>query len=205
MKKIVAVGLAVVMLLTLTGTALAAKPPGKIDSSNGAPSGAHYNLNIIGLPKGVEYDKDLNDNFTGGNGARIFISRKGTTQIYVQGRDEPFQILDHDGTDGVVGAAGYPGTPGIILPYDGGVYKCDVYVRLVGPKGSSIKWQGAYYYDGDYVPIGTGFTLSKDGGTKFSLKNLDLLADGYENLLWTLDNKTKFRICQVRIYVDEGY
>ena len=205
MKKIFAVFLAVIMLLTLSGTALADKPTDKIESSNGAPSGFHYNLNIIGLPKGVEYEKKLNDNFTGGNGARIFVSRKGTTQIYVQGQNAPFQILDHDGTDGVVGTAGKPGLPGIILPYDGGEYKCDIYVRLVGPKGSSVHWQGAYYYAGDYVPIGTGFTLSKDGGTKFSLKNDMLLKDGYANLLWTLDAKTKFRICQVRIYVDEGY
>jgi hypothetical protein len=209
MKKIFAVVLAIVMLLTLGGTALADKPLDKIDSSNGAPSGAHYNLNIIGLPKGVGYDKDLNDNFTGGNGARIFVSRKGTTSIYVQGRNEPYQVLDHDGTDSVVGehgTAGDPGTPGIILPYDGGEYKCDIYVRLVGPKGSEIHWQGKKYEAGDYVAIDTGFTLKKEeGGTKFQLKNSQLLADGYENLLWELSGKEKFRICQVRIYVDEGY
>ena len=199
MKKLIAIVLAVALVAVLVpGMALA----GKAETGNGCPSGPHYNLNIIGIPKGVEYDKDLNDNFTGGNGARIFVSRKGTTQIYVQGQDARFQVLDHDGTDGVVGTAGKPGYPGIILPYTGGVYQCDIYVRLVGPKGSEVHWQGAYYSAGDYVPIGTGFTLKKDdGGTKFSLKNSMLLADNYENLLWELSGKEKFRICQLRIYV----
>jgi len=171
---------------------------------NGAPSGSHYTLNIIGMPKGVGYTKELNDNFTGGNGSRIFVSREGTTQIYVQGRNEPYQVLDHDGTDGVVGTAGNPGTPGIILPYVGGVYQCDIYVRLMGPQGSEVTWQGKKYEAGSYVPIGASFTLKKEnGGTKFALKDAWLLADGYENLLWELYGKEKFRICQLRIYVNQ--
>ncbi len=36
-------------------------------TGNGAPSGAHYTLNIIGVPK------DKSPNFTGGNGHRIFV------------------------------------------------------------------------------------------------------------------------------------
>ena len=34
-------------------------------TGNGAPSGAHYNLNIIGVPK------DKSADFSGGNGGRI--------------------------------------------------------------------------------------------------------------------------------------
>jgi len=169
------------------------------ETGNGAPSGSHYTLNIIGLPKGVGYDKSLNDNFDGGNGSRIFVSRKGTTQIYVYG-GSAYEVVDHNGVDGTVGTGFGPDNAGLILPYSGGVYQCDIYARIMGPQGSSIRIAGEYYYAGDLYPIGS-FTLTKsDGGTKFVLHDAELLADGYQDILWTLDAKTKFRICQLRIY-----
>jgi hypothetical protein len=172
------------------------------ETGNGAPSGSHYNLNIIGLPKGVGYDKDLNDNFDGGNGSRIFISRSGTTQIYVYG-GTAYDVKDHDGTDGTVGTGFGEENAGLILPYADGQYQCDIYARIMGPQGSSVKITGQYYYAGDYYPIGS-FTLNKNGGgTKFVLHNAELLNDDYQDILWTLDEKTKFRICQLRIYVDD--
>ncbi len=61
MKKLVTIGLAVVLLLTMTATsALAAKPDGSngtndvIAKSNGFPSGEHFNLNIHG--KNADFD-----------------------------------------------------------------------------------------------------------------------------------------------------
>ncbi len=59
---------------------------------NGAPSGAHYNLNIIGVPKGKTAD------MTGDNGHRIFVPLSSSTKIYLQ--EGPFQVLDANGTDG---------------------------------------------------------------------------------------------------------
>ncbi len=76
---------------------------------NGAPTGAHYNLNIIGVPKAK------GDNFDGGNGARIFVSRTGSTQFYVHGGTS-YEVLDHDGTDGKVGSG--LTDPGIVFPYN---------------------------------------------------------------------------------------
>jgi hypothetical protein len=70
-------------------------------TGNGAPSGAHYNLNIIGVPKTKDAPMDAN------NGHRIFVhlgSKKDqitvTTRIYlVQSTDGTFQVLDANGTD----------------------------------------------------------------------------------------------------------
>lgn len=66
-------------------------------TGNGAPSGAHYNLNIIGVPKGKSAD------MTGNNGGRIFVSlgRNGTqtTKINLKAGAD-FQVLDANGTDG---------------------------------------------------------------------------------------------------------
>ena len=107
---------------------------------NGAPSGHHYNLNIIGVPN------EKNENFDGGNGARIFVSRTGQTQFYVHG-GASYQILDRDGTDGKVGTG--RDNPGIMFPYDetlNPTWRVQIYVRLLGPKGSEVQWT-SYYYD----------------------------------------------------------
>lgn len=77
-------------------------PPG--NTGNCAPSGAHYNLNIIGVPKAKS------PNMTGGNGHRIFVdlyTKKDevtgvSTRIkLIQSYDGTFQVLDANGTDGV--------------------------------------------------------------------------------------------------------
>src|SRR5512136_288780 len=142
---------------------------------NGAPSGHHYNLNIIGAPK------EKNVNFDGGNGARIFVSRTGQTQFYVHGGSS-YQILDHDGTDGKVGTARED--PGIVFPYDetlNPTWRVDIYVRLTGPKGSEVMWT-SYYYDaaGDAYVLWSSFTMEK--GSKFQLRTGDLLANGYQDM-----------------------
>src|SRR3989344_372677 len=70
-------------------------------TGNGAPSGAHYNLNIIGVPK------DKTADMTGSNGHRIFVPLFGKTNIWLceSGVDsacsdvDGFQVLDANGTD----------------------------------------------------------------------------------------------------------
>jgi hypothetical protein len=64
-------------------------------SGNGAPSGAHYNLNIIGVPKGKTAD------MTGSNGHRIFVNLQGNCRINLSMGD--FQVLDGNCTDGISG------------------------------------------------------------------------------------------------------
>lgn len=164
-------------------------------TGNGAPSGQHFNLNIIGVPN------QKNENFDGGNGARIFVSRTGPTQFYVHGGTS-YAVLDHDGTDGKVGTS--LTDPGIVFPYDPLVtdhtWRVEIYVRLLGPKGSEVQWT-SYYYDtvGDAYVLWSSFNLSKD--TKFQLKTGDLLANGYQDMLWQLDPLNNFRICQMRIFL----
>lgn len=64
-------------------------------SGNGAPTGAHYNLNIIGVPK------DKTADMTGNNGGRIFVKLEGKTKIGLTPAPagESFQVLDANGTD----------------------------------------------------------------------------------------------------------
>jgi hypothetical protein len=73
-----------------------------VATGNGAPSGTHYNLNIIGVAK--EKSADM----TGGDGRRIFVSLGGnkpadpvrTKILLSQSTDGTFQVLDANGTDG---------------------------------------------------------------------------------------------------------
>ena len=72
-------------------TAINAKSQQGMQQGNGAPSGAHYNLNIIGVDKGKTAD------MTGNMGHRIFVKLEGKTKINL-GEGE-FQVLDANGTD----------------------------------------------------------------------------------------------------------
>ena len=59
-----------------------------------APSGAHFNLNIIGVEKGRTAD------MTGDSADRIFVGFEGLTKINLwEGAD--FDVMDANGTDGV--------------------------------------------------------------------------------------------------------
>jgi len=80
--------------------AVAIAPDVRGQTGNGAPSGPHYNLNIIG----VSHDKSPNMN---GGGNVIFVdlgTKSGTavtTKILLsQAADGVFEVLDKNGTDG---------------------------------------------------------------------------------------------------------
>ena len=132
MKKkigiIVGIALTVVMVMALVpGMALA----GKDVTGNGCPSGAHYNLNIIGManPKNASFD--------GGNGHRIFVDLGSknvakTTRIYLFEGD--FAVLDANGTDGR--AEFQLPNPD---PQNDGVTEYSVFLRVLGKPGGKIK------------------------------------------------------------------
>ncbi len=116
--------LAAAVAATLSATAVAAAQTG-----NGAPSGPHFNLNIIG----VSHDKNPNMNGKG-SGAVIFVdlgTKSGvavTTKILLsQSADGVFQVLDKDGTDGEASFA---------LPVPG---TYTVWARALGTPGGQAK------------------------------------------------------------------
>jgi len=89
MKKVITVVLTVVLTASMSGVVFASQE----ETGNGAPSGSHYNLNIIGVknPKTAEMD--------GSNGHVIFVNLSGRSKInLVEGDD--YAVLDANGTDG---------------------------------------------------------------------------------------------------------
>jgi hypothetical protein len=135
MKKVIITSLIVVMVLSL-GVAFAG-PKG-----NGAPSGPHFNLNLIGIKAG--HEKDMTDCDSGN---RIFVklgakNNAARTDIYLTSCEDYFEVdecmdfgvLDCDGTD--------DGKAAFMLPDpdpgdDSGCTRYSVYIRALGsPKGT---------------------------------------------------------------------
>lgn len=95
-------------------------------ATNGAPSGAHYNLNIIGVPKGKS--ASMTDNM----GHRIFVPLTGKTKILLS--EGEFQVLDANGTDG--SASFQLPSPD---PDGDGITSYSVFARALGKPGGSAR------------------------------------------------------------------
>lgn len=135
-------------------------------AGNGSPSGAHYNLNIIGVPKGKSAD------MTGNNGGRIFVPLQGRTKIMlIEGGD--YNVLDANGTDG---------SASFQLPHpdpDGdGVSSYSIFARALGAGGNVTITTCA---DGDltdgYYEVCSAepLTLDADGRPRFENVSTNLL------------------------------
>jgi hypothetical protein len=182
-------------------------------TGNGAPSGAHFNLNIIGVPK--EKNGGIWDN----DGHRIFVKLWGVdTKIWLV-KGDTFNVIDSDGTDGSA-------TLQMMDPYPGttttAVYR--IYVRVLGRPGGVmgmttgfVDEYGNYWYSLESVNL----TRTK-GQSKFTDKTLELTTiyvdmtnDGVDNpvrvylfdnelwqYFWDYDN-SGCKLLQMRIYVTD--
>jgi len=112
-------------------------------TGNGAPSGAHYNLNIIGVPKNKTAD------MTGSSGHRIFVKLDGNTRILLQEGAE-YQVIDANGTDGT--ASFQLPNPD---PNNDGVTEYSVYARALGKPGGKATMNTCATGAGDDGVFGT--------------------------------------------------
>ncbi|MGE5186198.1 MAG: hypothetical protein ACM31C_29285 [Acidobacteriota bacterium] len=174
-------------------------------TGNGSLSGAHYNLNIIGMAQGKTA------NMT--SGGRIFVELTGTTKIMLDEGD--FAVIDANGTDGT--AAFQLPSPD---PTGSGSTTYSVYARALGtPGGSSVTTTCATDpTTGEVVCSTDSMVLVRDGGTsKFTNVSKDLLyitavIDGrtqtvplfdsrLQDFFWSYDNNG-LRIAQLRFYMN---
>ena len=192
-------------------------------TGNGAPSGAHYTLNIIGVPK------EKSANMTGGDGHRIFVGL-GKTGASVNTRinltEGDFGVLDANGTDGV--AAFQLPNPD---PDGDGTTSYSVYVRALGKPGGKATMQSCYTDDtgtwcaadfaGGVAPI--TIERAKGGVSKFvnvskdllfvdyctawdaitgactSVSQISLFSNDQISYLWSYDNEG-LKVAQLRFY-----
>ncbi len=210
MKKFMALFIALTLFASLSGVALAAKSENGMNSGNGAPSGTHYNLNIIGVPKekSAEMTKET------GIGHRIFVPLEGKARILLKEGDT-FAVIDANGTDGP--AKFQLPNPD---PENDGVTVYSVWARPVGkPGGSSTVTTGAIdpvtgeevYSLGSYVVVRSkgksSFTnvskellyiyidLDGDGNAE----RYPLFDDALQDYFWDYDNNG-LKVLQLRFY-----
>jgi hypothetical protein len=121
-----------VLVFGLPASALA----GRGGNGNGAPEGAHYNLNVIGVPK------DKTADMTGSRGHSLFVKLEGKSKIWLceSGVDagceeDGFYVVDRNGTDGNGALFALPNPD----PDGDGTTVYSVFARALGqPGGSSI-------------------------------------------------------------------
>lgn len=193
--------------LTL-GTVAAPALAGVDATGNGAPSGSHYTLNVIGV------SKDKVASMDGNNGSRIFVPLWGKAKINLTEGD--FGVLDANGTDADGATFSLPNPD----PDADGVTEYSVYARALGtPGGSSTTTTCATDPDTlEEICSTESMVLVRDKG-KSSFDNVsrellyvyyDLDGDGtaeliplfderLEDYFWDYDNKG-LRIAQLRFY-----
>lgn len=182
-------------------------------TGNGAPSGSHYNLNIIGVPKTKTAD------MTGSNTHVIFVNlnKQGTkvsTNIYLYPGD--FQVTDGNGTDGTASfdlptttATDYTiwaravGTPGgsasiydCVTDSTGAIYcPTEASLTMTRKNGKVDNFQNVTTDLTTFtLPAGSALSLACGGRTSISL--FDPCVYGY---LWNYDNNG-LKVLQVRFY-----
>lgn len=106
---------------TVDGSATSASAITAIDGTK--LTGAHYNLNIIGVPQ------DKTADMTGDNGHRIFVPRFGNAKILLRQGD--FGVIDANGTDGNGASFQLPNPD----PDGDGVTAYSVFARALGKPG----------------------------------------------------------------------
>jgi hypothetical protein len=171
---------------------------------NGAPSGPHYNLNIIG----VSNTKTMSN----GSGNVIFVPENGSAKIMLS--EGPFDVIDKNGTDGT--AAFQLPNPD---PENSGTTSYSVFARALGkPGGSSRTTTCASDADGTEWCSVYSMVLVREGGkstfTNVSRELLYIYADtngdgrlerynlfnsALTDYFWQYDN-SGLKLAQLRFY-----
>jgi len=180
-------------------------------AGNGAPSGAHYNLNIIGVSKGKTAD------MTGNQGHRIFVPLWGNAKIWLTGGPD-FEVYDANGTDGDGASFGLPNPD----PENDGVTEYSVYSRALGGPGGGSTTTTCAFDDvtGETYCNTSGMVLVRDSkGGKSSFTNVSrellyvyadfdgdgvvervpLFGDNTYQYYWNYDN-LGLKLAQLRFY-----
>jgi hypothetical protein len=205
MRKLLSLALVLVLAAVIATPAFAIAQTG-----NGAPNGAHYNLNVIGT-------KEKNGDMTGG-GNVIFVKLWGADTRINLVRGTYFAVLDKDGTDGSA-------TLQLMDPYPGtttdAVYK--IYIRALGKPGGFMGMTAGFTDENgvDWFSTESVNLTRTKGVAKFTDKTLelttiyvDLTDDGIDNpvrmnlfdnalyqYFWDYDN-SGLKLLQMRIYVN---
>ena len=175
--------LAATMSLMGSPATLHAAPPG-------IPAGSklEFNFNVIGYPAGKAYQGDC------GEGHRIFVNREAKgAQVRITQNAAGWAVLDCNATSD---HAAVLGTNEALL--------FDVYVRILGKTGGTFHACANTLEDftsGETLCLlGTIDLTRGKGQSKFSIAPASMFDASLEDLMWTVDTNSDFRIAQFRVY-----
>ncbi len=182
-------------------------------AGNGAPNGAHYNLNIIGVSKEIGVSKDKAALMDSNSGHRIFVPLYGKIKVnLLPGTD--FAVLDANGTDGNGATFSLPNPD----PDNDGVTSYTVWARALGKPGGTSTTTPCAYTDGvEYCSTSNVVLVREKGKSSFTNVTsqllyvyVDLDGDGVEeryplfdpalqDYFWSYDNNG-MKLAQFRFY-----
>ena len=146
-----------------------------------------YNFNVLGYPAGNTYSGGC------GNGHRIFVNREANKAQVVVQNGPSWDILDCNATSD---------HQALLQTSEPGLY--DVYVRILGKPGGHIFICGQTLEDftsGETLCLLGTIDLTRGSGrSKFQLAPAAMFDATLEDLMWTIDTNTNFRIVQFRVY-----
>jgi len=220
-KTILATSLAAVFAVSMIlAGALVPAQAGQAETGNGAPSGAHFNLNLVGHPRNDQFTNDETN-----NGHVIHVKLQGRSDIYL--KEGTFAVLDSDATDGR-GEFQLP-APDNQIDADGnfvGEGKYQVFLRVVGipKKTAELKTCGENTnLDGTtericsleilYLESKTGKKVfdnvtkelttvcyDDDGDSTTPCVRVDIFSSEFQDYLWQYDNNG-IKVVQLRFYL----
>ena len=144
-----------------------------------------YSFNLIGKPADQAYDGNC------GSGHRIFVNRdENHAHILVSDHDDGWHVEDCNATDGHQGE----------LHTDGlGIY--DVYVRILGPEGGHLRICADQADVHDHLcALGTIDLTRGPGRSRFTLHPDSIFDAELEDIIWSVETNSGFRIAQFRVY-----
>lgn len=182
MKRSLFVWVSAMMVVGLVSTSAQAATD---QTGNGCPSGAHYNLNLIGMEKAKHVDPGSDTS----SGHRIFVQlgskdNAATTKILLE-QGPGFEVLDYDGTDGQ--ARFQLPNPD---PDNDGVTQYSVYLRVLGKPSGKIRMATSATDPeiGEVVSDLSMVSVREKGQMKFANVSASLLyiyAWVYDEGVWT--------------------
>src|SRR5882672_4066699 len=147
-----------------------------------------FNFNVIGYPAGKSYGGNC------GDGHRIFVNRdiKGA-QVRVTNSTTGWSIVDCNATSD---------HQAVLATNQAGIY--DIYVRILGKPGGNIHICANTLTDftnGETLCLlGTIDLTRSKGQSKFTVAPNSMFDATLEDLMWTVDTNSDFRIAQFRVY-----
>ncbi len=182
--------------------------PAFAQTGNGAPNGAHYNLNIIGVQKDKAADME------GTRGHTIFVKLDGKSKILLA-EGAYFEVLDRNGTDGNGARFQLPNPD----PDGDGTTLYSVYARALGKPDRTARMTtcGVDEYDVEFCSLAVLELKRTKGRQQFEnvsryllyiyadidddgvLERVPLFDDSLESYFWDYDNNG-LKLAQIRFY-----